>query len=215
MTALRYLLDGIGLWAEIRGMPLAVPGPVLLLDRDGILNADIGYVGARHEAEILPGVAEALAACNLKGVPVAVVTNQSGIARGRFGWDGFIEVQQTIDLALSEAGAHVDAIFACAYHDIGEGDFAIADHPWRKPRPGMLNLALDIFNAQREKSAMIGDKLSDMEAAAAACLELKFLVGADTLPDAAQAAGIVPFISPAEAIFGFIDILPQPIEDEA
>jgi D-glycero-D-manno-heptose 1,7-bisphosphate phosphatase len=209
MTASTYLLDGLGLWAEIRGAPLAVPGPMLLLDRDGVVNADIGYVGASDEVAILPGVAEALAACNHMGVPVAVVTNQSGIARGRFGWDGFAEVQRTIDLALGRAGAHIDAIFACAYHDIGAGALAIANHPWRKLRPGMLNLALDMFNARRDKSAMIGDKLSDMEAASAASLDLRFLVASDASPPALQGAGIVPFINPAEAIEAFLSTLPQ------
>lgn len=203
------MLDGIGLWAEIRGAPLAVPGPMLLLDRDGILNVDTGYVGSSEQVQLLPGVIEALVNCNQMGVPVAIVTNQSGIARGMFGWDGFVAVQETIDLALNKAGGRMDAIFACGYHETGTGALAIADHPWRKPRPGMLNLALDIFNAQRDKSAMIGDKLSDMEAAAAAKLGLKYLAGHDASSVTSRGTVILPMANPAEAIRAFLSTLPQ------
>jgi D-glycero-D-manno-heptose 1,7-bisphosphate phosphatase len=138
------------------------------------------------------------------GVPVAIVTNQSGIARGHFGWDGFHEVQRAIDLAISKAGGWVDGVFACAYHGSGEGTLAVPDHPWRKPRPGMLNLALDIFNGQRARSAMIGDKTSDMEAAAAANIQFKFLISADVSCTASGYSGIVSYANPAEAISAFL-----------
>ena len=65
---------------------------------------------------MMEGAASAIARCNALNIPVVLVTNQSGIARGYYNWDGFRAVQAALSAELAAAGAHLDAVFACAYH---------------------------------------------------------------------------------------------------
>jgi D-glycero-D-manno-heptose 1,7-bisphosphate phosphatase len=196
------LVDGIGLWSEIRSPARTVPGPILLLDRDGVINEDTGYLCDPAQVAFVSGIAQAIAHCNRAGIPVAVVTNQSGISRGFFGWEAFASVQRAIDERLAKEGARLDGIFACGYHRAGESPLA-REHDWRKPKPGMLLAALRAFNGDPAKSAMIGDKVSDMEAAATAGIEHRFLLGSN-MP---TADGVRLVDSPEEAVAAFLGCL--------
>jgi D-glycero-D-manno-heptose 1,7-bisphosphate phosphatase len=187
VTMTRYLLDGVGLWADIRGERPGEPGPILFVDRDGVLIEDRGYVGGAADTQLYPDAAGAVAAARDLGYRVAIVTNQSGIARGFYDWAGFAAVQAAIDAALARAGTAVDAVLACAYHGEGEGDYAVADHPWRKPRPGMILEGLRRLNGVAARSAMVGDKASDIAAARAAGLGRVVLI--DRQGAAAATAG--------------------------
>jgi restriction system protein len=171
-----YLVDGVGLWADIRGDSPTEPGPVLFLDRDGVLIEDRGYVGMAADTRLYPDVGPAVAAARALGYRVAIVTNQSGIARGFYDWAGFAAVQGEIDAALGWAGTALDAVFACAYHAQGASPYAVADHPWRKPRPGMLLEGLRRLNGVAARSALVGDRPSDIAAARAAGLGTAVLV---------------------------------------
>ncbi len=118
----------------------------------------------------------AIATANRAGIPVVVVTNQSGIARGYFGWSAFAAVNGRVLELLREEGVFVDMVLACAYHEAGVGPLAIPDHPMRKPNPGMLveagkRLALDL-----QRSLIVGDKLADMQAGKRAGLAQGWLV---------------------------------------
>src|SRR6266480_3262284 len=84
------------------------PRPGILLDRDGTIIVDHGYVGSVDRVELIPGAAEAIARFNRAGIPVAVVTNQAGVARGLYGLDGVAEVHRYIAVRLAEHEAHVD-----------------------------------------------------------------------------------------------------------
>ena len=68
---------------------------------------------------VLPGAAAAIAQCNRLGIPVVLVSNQSGIARGLYDWQGFHAVQAALSASLEQAGGHLDAVFACAHHAEG------------------------------------------------------------------------------------------------
>ena len=109
------------------------------LDRDGVIVEDTHYLGRAG----LAGAGEAIARCNTLGIPVIVVSNQSGIARGLYDWSGFAAVQAAIVSALAETGARLDAVFACAHHADGKAPMNVADHPWRKPNPGMIVAAAE------------------------------------------------------------------------
>jgi D-glycero-D-manno-heptose 1,7-bisphosphate phosphatase len=172
----RHLLDGVGLWADIRCERPTEAGPVLFLDRDGVLIEDRGYVGSAAETRVYPDAAAAVAAARACGYRVAIVTNQSGIARGRYDWSGFAAVQEVVDAALARAGTAVDAVFACAYHGDGQAPYAIADHSWRKPNPGMIFEGLRRLNGIATGSVMVGDKPGDVAAARAAGLGRALLV---------------------------------------
>ncbi len=138
--------------------------PSVFLDRDGTLNEEVDYLHNPDELRLIPGAAQAVAKLNARGVPVVVVTNQSGIGRGYYGFDDFNRVMARMTELLAEAGAHLDAVYVSPHHEKGQGAFAHPDHPERKPNAGMLTRAalehgLDITN-----SWMIGDKESDLEA---------------------------------------------------
>ena len=172
----QHLLDGIGLWADIRCEMPAAAGPVLFVDRDGVLIEDRGYVGSAAQTQLYPDAPAAIAAARARGYRVAIVTNQSGIARGLYDWSGFAAVQEVIDAALARAGTAVDAVLACAYHGGGKAPYAVADHFWRKPNPGMILEGLHRLHGIAARSAMVGDKASDMAAARAAGLGKAVLV---------------------------------------
>src|SRR6516164_9968843 len=157
-------LDSQGVWCEVLQRP--APGrAALFLDRDGAIVEDTGYLRRVDDIVVIPGAAEVIAAANQRSVPVTMVTNQSGIGRGYYGWAEFKSVQDAIAASLATEGARIDAVYACAYHPQGQGLFAHPDHPARKPNPGMLlqaglDLALDL-----KASWLVGDRAIDVEAA--------------------------------------------------
>src|SRR6516164_8679219 len=93
--------------------------PGILLDRDGTIIVDHGYVGSVDRVEFIDGVQEAIAKFNRAGIPVAVVMNQAGVARGLYGVDDVTRVHQHITKRLSEHGAHIDLFLFCPYHPAG------------------------------------------------------------------------------------------------
>jgi D-glycero-D-manno-heptose 1,7-bisphosphate phosphatase len=136
----------------------------LFLDRDGVLNRRIvdDYVRKWEHWEWLPGVLETLA--SLKDVfgKIVILTNQRGISRGLYSEKDLKTIHKQMLADIEQAGGRVDAIFHCP-HDRDEGCDC------RKPKPGMLFQAAAAHpEIDLSKSVMVGDSLSDMEAAAAA-----------------------------------------------
>ena len=171
-------IDDPGLWCETGDADWA-SGAALFLDRDGVIVADTSYLGRAEDVRLLDGAAAAIARCNALGVPVVVVTNQSGIARGYYDWSGFCAVQAALVTALAGAGAHLDAVLACAYHADGKEPLRIATHPWRKPKPGMILAAGERMNLDLSRSWIVGDKADDVATGAAAGLAGGTLLASD------------------------------------
>jgi D-glycero-D-manno-heptose 1,7-bisphosphate phosphatase len=163
-----------GLWCDIGGGRFA-GRPALFLDRDGVVVEDTDYLGSAAEVRMIPGAADAIARCNRLGIPVVLVTNQSGIGRGKYDWEGFRAVQAAISEALAAAGGRLDAVLACAYHADAEDPFRVADHAWRKPKPGMILEAVKRMQIA-PGSWIIGDRAGDIEAGRAAGLAGGILV---------------------------------------
>jgi D-glycero-D-manno-heptose 1,7-bisphosphate phosphatase len=162
-------LGADGLWSEIAAGDFA-GRPALFLDRDGVIVADTQYLGRAQDVRMLADASGAIARCNARGIPVIVVSNQSGIARGLYDWSGFAAVQAAIASALSENGARLDAVFACAHHADGQAPLNVADHPWRKPNPGMIVAAAERMKLDLAHSWIAGDRASDLAAGRAAGL---------------------------------------------
>jgi D-glycero-D-manno-heptose 1,7-bisphosphate phosphatase len=141
-----------------------------------VIVEETNYLGRAEDVAMIAGIAEAIAAVNRLGVPVIVVSNQAGIGRGYYGWDGFQAVQARIDAHLSDAGAHIDLVMACAYHRDGREPYRADNHFWRKPSPGMLLKAAQLTGLDLSRSALIGDTLTDLQAAEAAGLRQASLV---------------------------------------
>jgi D-glycero-D-manno-heptose 1,7-bisphosphate phosphatase len=167
-----------GLWVEATGRADWPAGrPALFLDRDGTVNVDTDYPSRPEEIVLREDTVAIVRAGNEAEIPVVVVSNQSGIARGYFGWREFAAVNVRVLDLLALRGCSVDLVIACAYHESGQGILAIPDHPMRKPNPGMLFLARDRLGLDLSRSIMVGDKRSDMEAAYRAGLSEGWLIG--------------------------------------
>ena len=140
--------------------------PAAFLDRDGVLIVDCGYPHRPDQLVLIPGAAEAVKRLNDAGFVTVIVTNQSGVARGLFSEETMHGFNALLVQRLAEAGAHIDAVYACPFHSEGRVEaYLHPDHPDRKPNPGMLLRAMADHNIDPAKSFMIGDQPSDMEAA--------------------------------------------------
>ena len=172
-----YPLQEPGLWVERIGARIFPAGtPALFLDRDGTINVDTDYPDDPAEIVLREDIAAAIGVANQANIPVIIVTNQSGIARGYFGWSEFAAVNGRVLDLLAADNASVDMVLACAYHEAGEGPLAIADHPMRKPNPGMLLEAGRRLGLDLRRSLIVGDKQADMEAGQRAGLSQGWLV---------------------------------------
>lgn len=146
----------------------ATPRPAAFLDRDGVIIHDLGYVHRRDQLRLIDGAADAIGRLNRAGYLVIVATNQSGVARGYFEASAVEDVHAHLRDVLAARGARIDAIYWCPFHPEAVVERYRVDHVDRKPRPGMLLRAFADWPIDRSASFMIGDKPSDMEAAAAA-----------------------------------------------
>ena len=192
MTA--YPLDAEGVWCQTfsggaRGRA------ALFLDRDGVVVEEVGYLQRSVDVALCAGAAKVIAAANARSIPVVLVTNQAGIARGLYGWREFEAVQRTIEAALASEAARLDAVYACPHHPEGQGAFAHPSHPARKPNPGMLLRAADVLALDLAASWLVGDRASDIEAAKRAGLAGGLLV--QTGYGAGETAGALALRAPA------------------
>lgn len=94
---------------------MSTPKGAVFLDRDGTLNVDTRYVSRPEDVVLLPGAAAAVAFLNERGIPVVVVSNQSGIGRGFISPAAYRQVERTLAALLAEGGAHLDATYVCPH----------------------------------------------------------------------------------------------------
>lgn len=155
--------------------------PVMVIfDRDGVLNVDHGYAYDPAKLEWIPGARAAVKRVNAAGVLAVVATNQSGIGRGYYAEADMEAFHAEMLAQLAAEGARIDAIYFAPHHeDAAEDRYRVADHPDRKPNPGMLLRALADFGVAPDDAVMIGDKPSDMEAARRAGVRGVIYAGGD------------------------------------
>ncbi|HWE99650.1 MAG TPA: HAD family hydrolase [Caulobacteraceae bacterium] len=138
----------------------------VILDRDGVLNHDHGYVGHADRWSWIEGARRAVRRLNDAGVLVIIATNQSGVARGFFTETDVSALHGLMEADLAAEGARVDAVYVCPFHsEATQAHYAHPDHPDRKPNPGMILRALADFHVAADQAVVIGDKESDLEAA--------------------------------------------------
>jgi len=169
------LIDGTGMhWARLLGSNIAPGRPALFLDRDGVIVEEVGYLHRVEDLRLLPGVGEAICAANQAGMSVAVITNQSGIGRGYYGWEAFEAVQDALVSRLYADGARLDAVLACGIEPRpGE---TLDPLGWRKPGGGMVLHGLSLLRADARRSSIVGDRMSDLEAGLNGGLAAGYLV---------------------------------------
>ncbi len=139
--------------------------PALFLDRDGTLIEDPGYLADPGGVRLIPGVPETLRRFQEAGHTLVIVTNQSGIGRGLYGWGDYEAVAARLRELLAEAGIVIDAELAC-----GHAPESGTSCGWRKPAPGMILAAADRLGLDTGRSLLAGDKRLDIAAAEAAGL---------------------------------------------
>jgi len=134
----------------------------VLLDRDGTIIEDSGYVGSVDRVHFLDGAIDAIAALNRAGLPVVVVSNQAGVARGHYGIDDVQQVHKHMVAELERHDAFVDMWLFCPYHPEGIVDaFARASFD-RKPSPGMALAAANALDLDLSASWVVGDSAVDI-----------------------------------------------------
>jgi D-glycero-D-manno-heptose 1,7-bisphosphate phosphatase len=177
-----YFRD-IGIPADYAAAQAEIPAllhrPALFLDRDGVLNVDHGYVGARDRFEWTPGALSAIRLATQSGFHVFIVTNQSGVARGYYSEAAVQALLAWMQDQALEAGGTIDDVRYCPYHPDATDPAYRQAHPWRKPLPGMLLDLEAAWHPDLTRSLMIGDQPSDMQAAAAAGIRGHLFPGGD------------------------------------
>ena len=173
----------------------------VFLDRDGVLNREIGGVRCTDELEVLPGVPAAIRRLNRAGILTVCVTNQPGRAKGWLTAVALEAVHARLDAELARGKAYLDDLFVCPHHPEagwpGEDPALKIVCSCRKPEPGMLLSAAAAHNIDLPTSFMIGDTVRDLEAGRRAGVRT-ILVGSDAeaiqkldhFPDARRAADL-------------------------
>jgi D-glycero-D-manno-heptose 1,7-bisphosphate phosphatase len=135
----------------------------VFLDRDGTLLEEAGYISHIDRAKLFPWTAEALRKLNSAGLPVVVVTNQSGVGRGYFSEDLVTKVHRKIQQELAEQGAYIDAFYYCPHHPTAAIKAYRKECRCRKPGVGMLEEAAQRFEINPRASYVVGDSYRDMQ----------------------------------------------------
>lgn len=134
----------------------------VFLDRDGTLNEEAGYINHIDRFSIFPWAAEAVRRLNQAGVPVVVVTNQSGVARGYFPETLVVEIHEKLKASLASQGAALDGIYYCPHLP----DAKVASYrqacDCRKPAPGMLHRAAVDLGLDLDHSFVVSDRYQDL-----------------------------------------------------
>lgn len=136
----------------------------VFLDRDGVITVEKGHVTSPTEIQVIPGAGEAIRRLNAAAIPVIVVTNQSGVARGLLSLSTLEEIHQAMRTQLAKDSAAVEAIFFCPHHPEGAVAEFRAVCECRKPGAEMLRRGAQIYGIDLASSFMVGDTESDIAA---------------------------------------------------
>lgn len=159
------------------------PRRALFLDRDGVVNEEIGYLSRPEEVRFMPGIFELCRRAQAFGYRLIIVTNQAGIARGYYTEEDFHKLMRWMHAEFAREGVMLDRYYFCPHHpEQGVGAYR-KECPDRKPNPGMLLRAAAEFNLDMGQSIFVGDRCSDVAAGRAAGVGTLALVeGLETGP---------------------------------
>jgi D-glycero-D-manno-heptose 1,7-bisphosphate phosphatase len=163
----------------------------LFLDRDGVINEEVGYLHRAEDVRWVDGIVPLCQTAQKLGYKLVAITNQSGIARGLYTTTDFESLMQWMRAELTLKGVHLDAVYHCPYHPThGIGAWK-REHEDRKPGPGMLLRAARDLSLDLSQSILVGDRCSDIAAANAARLRQAFLLqGTESTPCPGQATEV-------------------------
>ncbi|HTG01250.1 MAG TPA: HAD family hydrolase [Nitrospirota bacterium] len=135
----------------------------VFFDRDGTVNAEVGYLSDLKQLVLIPGAGKAIKRLNDAGLKVVLVTNQSGVARGYFTEEFVRETHALLERMLQEEGARIDGIYYCPHHPRAGNSSYTRECNCRKPGTGLLDQAARELDVRVDQSFVVGDKWSDVE----------------------------------------------------
>ena len=147
--------------------------PAIFLDRDGTVTDEVGYINHVSRAKIYPYAADAVRMLKSTGLPVIIVTNQSGVGRGYFTEEIVGQVHQMVRDTLQAAGTSIDAFYHCPHHPSAVVEDYRQECRCRKPGTGMPEEAAERFGIDLGASYVVGDTYRDMQ--------MGFNIGARTI----------------------------------
>jgi D-glycero-D-manno-heptose 1,7-bisphosphate phosphatase len=167
--------DGLARFPE-EGDERVMRERALFLDRDGVVNEEVGYLHRAEEVRFVEGIFSLCRTAAGLGYRLIVVTNQAGIARGYYTEEDFEALTEFMRGELRGEGIALDAVYCCPFHpEHGVGKYK-REHEDRKPGTGMLRRGVREFGVELSESVMVGDRCSDVGAANAAGLRQMFLI---------------------------------------
>jgi len=170
----------------------------LFLDRDGVVNVEKNYLYKKEDFAFIDGIIELVKHFRSLGYLVVVVTNQSGIARGYYTKEQFLELTSWMEKEFEKQGTKIDRVYFCPHHPDISGECAC-----RKPKPGMLLQAAKELDIDLTNSIMVGDKERDIEAGVNAGLHVTYLFDESGNTKSSKATKIVKILQE------IIDAYPQ------
>ena len=180
--------------------------PAVFLDRDGTMIEDVGYLDALDRIAFYPWTIDAIRMLNRARLPVVVVTNQSGIARGIFDEDFVAETHRHLNARLAAGGARVDAYYYCPHHPDGSVAAYARGCDCRKPGRGMIDRAAADLGLDPSRSFVVGDTWPDVQlgrAVGATSILVRTGKGAaleQSPPDGAAADAVVDNLAAAVSV---------------
>ncbi|MBL8900345.1 MAG: D-glycero-beta-D-manno-heptose 1,7-bisphosphate 7-phosphatase [Planctomycetes bacterium] len=190
--------------------------PAVFLDRDGTVNEDLDFVTRPEDLHLLPGAAEALKALQEAGYLLIVVTNQSGVARGKLTEEQLCGIHEHLDELLEAHGVQLTDYYYCPHHPT-EGDDEVYTYACRcrKPLPGLFLDAAQDYRVDLARSFAVGDAVRDLQAAEAAGLRALWVRSGRTREE--ELASATPAVQPlarcadlAEAARWILEHAPAP-----
>lgn len=170
--------------------PVPAKSRALFLDRDGVINHEVGYLYRAEDVRWVEGIVPLCRTAIQLGYKLVVITNQSGIARGLYSMAQFDELTAWMRAELLLNDILLDAVYCCPYHpEHGVGQYK-REHEDRKPAPGMLLRAARELGVDLAQSVLVGDRCSDIAAGLAAGVRQCFLMRG-TEPEACPGEPIV------------------------
>jgi D-glycero-D-manno-heptose 1,7-bisphosphate phosphatase len=138
--------------------------PAVFLDKDGTLIEDVPYNVDPGQVRLLPGTAEGLRRLHDVGLPLVVVSNQSGVARGYFPESALAVVEGRLRALLQAEGVPLAGFYYCPHHPGGSVPAYAVECECRKPRPGLVRKAAAELGLDPGRSWVVGDSAADVTA---------------------------------------------------
>ena len=159
-----YLSDQVQVFQDLPQRMGCHQQKALFLDRDGVINEDTHYVHEIEKCQFVPGIFNLCRYAKTRGYKIVVVTNQAGIAKGKYTEDDYFRFRAFVHERFLQEHCPIDAEYYCPYHEEGCVEKYRRASFERKPNPGMILRAVNELDIDIKKSILIGDKESDLEA---------------------------------------------------